>query len=94
MGFNGVQEAAVVVAGTDEADSVEGGVIQTVLVGLHLANHSTAVMFPKGVTSVRSTGRLVLPSIHPISIGASEYFTSLKVKRRKGTKTCDLSPKE
>ena len=92
MRFNGVQEAAVLVSGTDEADSVQGGVILIVLVGLHLADHRAAVRFPKGVTSVRSTDRghtfrffhhlSVLSSLHPISMGACEYFTSLKVKEK------------
>ena len=80
MGFNGVLEAAVFIASTDEADSVEGGVIQSVLVGLHLANHRTAVMFPKGVTSVRSTDWFFHPSI-PSHWKPVNTNTSLKVKK-------------
>lgn len=34
--LDGVQEAAVLPLGADETDAVEGGVVQTPLVGLHL----------------------------------------------------------
>lgn len=52
VGFNRVQEAAVLIPGTDEADPVQGRVVGSVLVGLHLRKQSTV---PRSGTSSGQT---------------------------------------
>lgn len=44
MGFDVVQEVAVLIFGADEADPVQGGVVSSVLLGLHLEKETLAFM--------------------------------------------------
>lgn len=67
VGFNRVQEAAVLILGTDEADPVQGGVVGSVLVGLHLRKQNTV---PRSGTSSGQTCSL--------SPSSSRYLITVK----------------